>query len=87
MCGKKLSSIQIFLLNKKGSATPAILFAYYNWTPSFLLLTSVEEIVDLDEERPSDVLLPVGPLGKGISEGARSPTTPPHVSLHWSSRL
>lgn len=50
VCGKKLSSLQIFLLNKKGSAIPAILFPYYNWALSFLLLTSVEESVDLEEE-------------------------------------
>lgn len=50
VCGKKLSSLQTFFFIQKGFAIPAMLFLYYNWTLSFLLLTSVEESMDLEGE-------------------------------------
>lgn len=50
VCGKKLSALQTILLNKRGFALPPILFPYYNWTLSFLLMTSVEENMELEGE-------------------------------------
>lgn len=49
VCWKKLSSLQIFLWNKKGSAIPEILFLYYSTDSLFYLLTKAEESFYVEE--------------------------------------
>lgn len=51
VCWKKLSSLQIFLWNKKGSAIPKILLLHYNRTPLSCLLTKEEKGLDVEEDQ------------------------------------
>lgn len=83
LCVKRnFHSYKTSFLHTKGFAIPAVFFLYLNWTPSFLLLTSVEESVDLEGMTRYDAA-PIWLFQeKGISEGSSSPATFQHVSFH-----
>lgn len=91
ICRNKLSSLQTFLLNKKGSAIPAILFLYYNQTHTVPAPDLHSRKCGPGERVTRWDAAPICPPRdfheKGISEGENFPTAPTHVSLHWSSRL
>lgn len=90
VCRKKLSSLQMFFLNKKDLLFLQFCFCTTTRLVSFLLLTCIAESVDLEGEWPGEMLVPFVPLEISMRRESLRVQTPlqlPHTSLHWSSRL